>query len=140
MSTSAPARLPEVHIANRTLTVGITTRNRPAALRTCLASLSIIHALDPEVLVFDDGSDPPATAVMAESPRAVRVIRDGSAPGYIVARNRLVSEAQGEFVLLLDDDTRLLAADSIESAVAVLRADPRVAAVAFAQAEEDGRP
>ena len=123
-----------------TLTVAITTRNRPDALRACLSSLSGIRAMDPEVLVFDDASSPPAADVTAASPIAVRVIRDERAPGYIVGRNRLVKEAQNPFVLLLDDDTRLLSADSIEAAVAVLRGDARVAAVAFAQAEADGRP
>jgi len=34
----------------RTLTVGITTRNRPESLRTCLASIAVIRDLDPEVL------------------------------------------------------------------------------------------
>ena len=124
----------------RSLTVGITTRNRPDALRACLSSLSIIRGLAPEVLVFDDASAPPAAEVTRASALPVRVIRDDAAPGYIAGRNRLVREAQGEFVLLLDDDTRLLSAGSIEAAIAVLRADARVGAIAFAQAEADGRP
>jgi GT2 family glycosyltransferase len=123
-----------------TLTIGITTRNRPDALRACLASLPLIRALDPEVLVFDDASAPPAADVAGGSPVPVRVIRDESGAGYIAGRNRLVREAQGEYVLLLDDDARLLTAESIEAAIGVLRADARVAAVAFAQAEADGRP
>ena len=124
---------------SRLLTVGITTRNRPSALGACLASMSVIANLDPEVLVFDDASTPPAVAAGA-SAVPVRVIRDEAGPGYIVGRNRLVKEAQGQFVLLLDDDTRLLSMGSIETAVGVMQADPRVAAVAFAQAEADGRP
>lgn len=123
-----------------TLTVGITTRNRPAALRACLASLPVIGRLGPEILLFDDGSTPPASEQITGLPVQARVIRDDAAPGYIVGRNRLVSEARGEFVLLLDDDTRLLSASAVESAIGVLNADPRVGAVAFAQAEEDGRP
>ena len=124
----------------KTLTVGITTRNRPAALRACLASLSTVAHLAPEVLLFDDGSTPPASKQIDGIAVAARVLRDDSAPGYIVGRNRLVAEAQGEFVLLLDDDTRLLSAAAVESAIGVLNADPRVGAVAFAQAEQDGRP
>ena len=126
--------------SRRMLTVGITTRDRPDALRACLASMPLISALDPEVLVFDDGSVPPAAATVGSIATPVRVIRDESAPGYIVGRNRLVAGAEGAFVLLLDDDTRLLSIESIESAIAVMRGDPRVAAVAFAQAEADGRP
>jgi GT2 family glycosyltransferase len=115
------------------LTVGITTRNRPDALAACLASLRVIAHLDPEVLVFDDASHPPAEA-------NARVIRDAASPGYIVGRNRLVREAAGEFVLLMDDDARLIGAASIDEAIAVLRGDPGVGAVAFAQAEADGCP
>jgi GT2 family glycosyltransferase len=125
---------------NRQLSIGITTRNRPDALRACLASLEAIRHLDPEVLLFDDGSTAPAAEQIAGSPLPVRIIRDASAPGYIVGRNRLVAAAGGTFVLLLDDDTRLLSAAGVESAIGVLRADPRVAAIAFAQAEADGRP
>ena len=42
------------------LTIGITTRNRPDALARCLASLDILAPMRLDVLVFDDGSDPPA--------------------------------------------------------------------------------
>jgi len=120
------------------LTVGITTRNRPEALRACLASLAHLTPLDPEVLVFDDGSQPEAAAD-AKGIEA-RVIRDRAAPGYIVGRNRLVAEACGAFVLLVDDDTRVIESRAVEDALRVLQRDARVGAVAFAQAEADGRP
>jgi GT2 family glycosyltransferase len=118
------------------LTVGITTRDRPDALAACLASLAVIAHLHPEVLVFDDGSRPAAAA----DGTTARVIRDVGSPGYIVGRNRLVREATGDVVLLMDDDARLLGATPIGQALTVLRGDPRVGAVAFAQAEADGRP
>ena len=117
----------------RILTVGVTTRNRPDALATCLTSLAALAHLDPDVIVFDDGSQPPVDV-------DARVIRDAASPGYIVGRNRLVREAEGEFVLLMDDDARLIGAAAIDEAIAVLRRDERVGAVAFAQAEADGRP
>jgi GT2 family glycosyltransferase len=117
------------------LTVGITTRNRPGALATCLASLAGIRHLVDEVVVFDDGSEPPA-----DGKGDTRVIRDPSSPGYIVGRNRLVREATTDLVLLLDDDTRVIDASAIERAVEVISGDDRVGAIAFAQAEADGRP
>lgn len=122
---------------SRLLTVAITTRNRPEALAACLGSLAAIGHLDPEVVVFDDGSEPPVRAPLAAR---ARVIRDERSPGYIVGRNRLVREAAGEFVLLMDDDARLIGAEAIDEGVAVLRGDAGVGAVAFAQAEADGRP
>jgi len=122
----------------RLLTVGITTRNRPDALRACLASLALLEPLDPEVLVFDDGSEPEAAA--GKENLDVRVMRDAGAPGYIAGRNRLVAAARGEFVLLVDDDTRVIESGSVDAALRVLQTDARVGAVAFAQAEADGRP
>lgn len=118
------------------LAVGITTKNRPDALGACLASLDVLRGLGPEILVFDDGSEPPADGVAA----AAVMLRDEGEPGYIVGRNRLVHAASAPSVLLLDDDTKVFSRESIEQALAVLEGDPRVGAVAFAQAEADGRP
>lgn len=122
------------------LTIGITTRNRPISLAACLASLNILAPLEPEIIVFDDSSDPPVDAIAAASPLPVRVLRDSSVTGTIVGRNRIVAAAAADVVLLLDDDTRVLEREGVERAIAVLRRDPTVAAVAFAQAEADGRP
>jgi GT2 family glycosyltransferase len=123
------------------LTVGITTRNRADSLNACLRSLRVLDGLLPEILVFDDGSSPPAIETVALDCPAARVVRDETGPGHtVLGRNRLVREASAAAVLLLDDDTRVLSRESIEQALAVLEGDPHVAAVAFAQAEADGRP
>ena len=124
----------------RRLAIGITTKDRPAALSTCLASLEVLGPLDPDVLVFDDGSAPAAVGAPIPGVAAVRMLRDEASPGYIVGRNRLVRAASAPAVLLLDDDTRVISRESVEQALAVLDGDSRVAAVAFAQAEADGRP
>jgi GT2 family glycosyltransferase len=122
------------------LTVGITTRDRPDSLNTCLQSLDALRNLSPEILVFDDGSTPPARDHLRPTTLNVRILRDDRSPGCATGRNRLVRKAAAPAVLLLDDDARILTRESIEQALAVLNADPRVAAVAFAQAEADGRP
>ncbi|HXG55004.1 MAG TPA: glycosyltransferase [Vicinamibacterales bacterium] len=123
------------------ITIGITTRNRAAALERCVRSLGSLHIDDLAVLVFDDASDPPVDPGDAWHPGVpVRVIRDERGVGYIAGRNRLVQEAGTDYVLLLDDDTALLSADAIGRACEILDADRAVGAVAFAQAEADGRP
>ncbi len=71
-------------------------------------------------------------------PLPVRVLRDDRAPGYIVGRNRLVREASAPLVLLMDDDAALIGSEAVASAVATLRGDARVAAVAFAQCDRHG--
>jgi len=122
------------------LSIGITTRDRPGALKRCLQSLRAVAHLAPEVIVFDDGSTEPVTTLLAGSELSVpvRVIRDAGAPGYIAGRNRLVREAAAESVLLLDDDAALLDNLAVEGALRPIECDPQVAAVAFAQASPDG--
>jgi hypothetical protein len=51
-----------------------------------------------------------------------------------------MAQARHEMVLLLDDDTVLLNLGSISRAVVLMEGDSSVAAIAFAQAEADGRP
>ena len=122
------------------LTIGITTRNRPDALRRCLRSLAAVAHLSPEVIVFDDASSTPVRECLAtwDVPLPVRVIRDDRAPGYIAGRNRLMREASTPAVLLMDDDAALVSGASIERALRVLESDGRVGAIAFAQCAENG--
>jgi GT2 family glycosyltransferase len=123
------------------LSIGITTRNRPEALCRCLRSIASAFP-SADVLVFDDGSDRPVSEIVAGADLAlrVRVLRDDTSGGYIVGRNAIVEQAQHETVLLLDDDTVLLGASAVARGMALLAADPTVGAIAFAQAEADGRP
>ena len=122
------------------LTVGITTRNRPDALQRCLASIADVLGHAAEVIVFDDASDVPASAQNAV-PGAldVRFIRGERGGSYIAGRNVLLRNASHDLVLQLDDDAVLLSRAAIDRATEVMSADPRVAAVAFAQGEQDGR-
>jgi GT2 family glycosyltransferase len=121
------------------LTIGITTRNRHGALKRCVESLRHLEHLAPEILVFDDASDEPVATTLAAQPR-LHIIRDDRGPGNIVGRNTLMAQATAEVVLLLDDDAALLEAGGVERALEILSSDDEVAAVAFAQANEDGRP
>lgn len=124
------------------LTVGITTRHRPLALTRLVRSLDLLMEFSPQVLVFDDGSHPPAAQTIAglTTHLSIRVIRDETGSAYIAGRNRIVREAVTPYVLLLDDDAVILTPEPIRQAVALLERDPSVAAIGFAQAEADGRP
>jgi GT2 family glycosyltransferase len=120
------------------LTVGITTRDRPAALAACLRSLEAIASLSPDVLVYDDGSDPPAQDSASGVKTGVRFLRGTG--GTAAGRNRIVREAAHEFVLLLDDDTLLFDAAAVTAGVTTLARDASIAAIAFSQANADGTP
>jgi GT2 family glycosyltransferase len=125
------------------LTIAIATRNRPAALRRCLQSVASVLGHSHEVLVFDDASATPAADQIADGAGAglnVRIIRDGGGIGPIAGRDRLVREARHDIVFLMDDDAAVIERRAIERGIAVMNGDPSVAAVAFAQAESDGRP
>jgi GT2 family glycosyltransferase len=126
------------------LTVGIATRNRPESLVRCLNSIALIDDLASEVIVVDDCSDPPVAGALQHVASTVatkiRFIEQPSNQGYIFGRNRMVRLAANECVLLLDDDAYVIDADAVSRAVDVFRRNPKVGAVAFAQAEADGSP
>jgi GT2 family glycosyltransferase len=123
------------------VTVAIVTRNRPDALRACLASLQCLSHLEPEVLVFDDASTiPVAEQIAGLEVDRLRVIRSDRSIGPTGGRNRLTEEARGGAVLLLDDDTELVDASAIESGLAILDGDRRVAAIAYGQVDRHGTP
>jgi GT2 family glycosyltransferase len=126
------------------LTVGVTTRNRPQALRRCLDSLGTLGDLVSEVIVIDDSSDVPAehalVGLSAVIEAKTRVIRQTASEGNIVGRNTIMRLATNEYVLLLDDDAYVIEARGIRDALTILAGHGEIAAIACAQAEADGRP
>jgi GT2 family glycosyltransferase len=127
-------------VTSHRLTVGITTRDRPESLNRCVRSLTHIAHLEPEIIVFDDGSRVPVTEQLEGiSDIALRVIRCERGAGYITGRNQIVREADNPFVLLLDDDASLLDGASVVQALSMLTAQPRAGAIAFAQTTRTGR-
>jgi len=98
------------------ISVIVATYNRPDQLARCLEALLAQTFDDFEVIVVDDGSDPPVQSslpsALASSPR-VRVLRTPANGGPARARNIGVANAQGEFIAVVDDDVvaepRLLA-------------------------------
>lgn len=96
----SPAVAPEFSII-------IPSRNRPAQLQRCLATIARLETPRDrfEVIVVDDGSRPayrePLTRV-SNAP-AVRLLRrEGGGPGQ--ARNAAAEAARGRFLALTDDD------------------------------------
>ena len=126
-----------------TLTVGVTTRNRLLSLRRCLSSLELLGDRLTDVVVVDDSSDEPVAGSLDLPPSIAaitRVVRQTESEGYIVARNTIMRLARNEYVLLLDDDAYLIAADVLKEALAIMARHPEVAAIGCAQAEADGTP
>lgn len=89
-------------------------------LRACVASVTGQAEDGIEILLLDDaspdGSGAVADALQATHPQTVRVFRHTTNRGVSVARNRLIAEARGAYVWLLDADDILL-----PGAIAALR-------------------
>lgn len=104
----------------------IPTRNRPQALERCLDALAAqtMPAGSFEVIVVDDGSDPPlaldASRWATKFPLTV-IQQQNTGPAG--ARNRGVAAAHGEFLAFTDDDC-LPTPAWLESLVAALREHP----------------
>jgi len=95
-------------------TVVITTHDRPELARRALASVLAQTRRDIEVLVVDDGSQPPF--VLGVDDERVRLIRHDQAGGVCRARNAGLGVATGSFITFLDDDDELVA-DMVEQSV-----------------------
>ncbi len=98
-----------VERASPRISVIVPTCNRPEQLRECLTALSrqTYPHLDFEVVVVDDGSEPPID-VLARSfgdDFVVRVIRQAH-QGAAAARNYGVASARGDLIAFTDDDCR----------------------------------
>lgn len=79
--------------------------NRVAALRDCLPSMLAVRGVD-EVLLVDDGSQDETLAWAAANvtdPR-FRAVPMGTRHGLTAVRNRGLDEAQGEWVVMGEDD------------------------------------
>lgn len=84
----------------------IPVRDDPARLANCLRSLGTQDLGDCEVLVADDGSQPPlATEDLPVLEPPLRLFRL-SGQGPAVARNLLAKQAHGEYLFFLDADTQ----------------------------------
>ncbi len=90
-----------------TTSVIITTHNRPDALRRALASVRDQTQKAEEVVVVDDGSDPPIDSdelTRRYSSLDITCVRNEKSQGPGGARNRGVKESSGDIVMFLDDD------------------------------------
>lgn len=106
------------------ISVIIPTLNRPELLRATLASLMAQTRAADEVIVVDDGSQPPIeeAALQAEFGTFIKVLRNEGSQGLAWARNQGVMAATGDYVAHLDDDD-LYAAETLAECAALLDAD-----------------
>lgn len=108
------------------VSVCIANYNGVGLIDECIASvLSQVGDIPAEIIVHDDAStDGSAQHVRSQWPQ-VRLLVSESNVGFCVANNRMVSQAQGEFVLMLNNDAALLP-DALQWLLAAARSNPQV--------------
>ena len=114
--------------------VVVATRNRPQALRTLLDSIQAQTLRPHEIIIVDDGSEPPLQPIE----NAV-CLRNEVSRGACIARNRGFQKASGKYVFIFDDDAELVDRSVLERAVALAESLPKIGAIGFRQLDSKGK-
>jgi N-acetylglucosaminyl-diphospho-decaprenol L-rhamnosyltransferase len=120
-----------------TITVLIVSWNNWPKLRTCLSSIYGGSVAPTEIIVVDNHSIDGTVDRMRQMFPEVRLHQNQTNLGHTKAVNVGFSEAQSEFILLLDNDTEL-APDCIDRMLEFMRERSDVAMVAPRTSNSDG--
>lgn len=123
------------------LSIIIVNWNTKKLLIDCLFSIiKQTKGLSYEVLVIDNGStDGSVTAVKELRVKELRVIENKKNLGFAKANNQALREAQGEYVLLLNSDTKIVN-NALEKLVDFARSDEKIGLVGPRLLNLDGTP
>lgn len=109
------------------VTVAVCTRDRPDALAQCLDALALLDGPIQEILVVDNAPTTGATEHIVRERPGVRYVLEPR-PGLDWARNRAITEANGEIIAFTDDDV-VVDRNWVRALARLFAADPSVAAV-----------
>ncbi|MFM7404605.1 MAG: glycosyltransferase family 2 protein [Erythrobacter sp.] len=131
--------LPRDPVSWPRVSVIIPTRDRIDLLRTCLAGLErTCYAGEVEVLIVDNASaEPESLAFFASLAGKVRVIRDDGPFNFSRLNNLASTQANGEFLCLLNNDVEVLGEDWL-TAMMRIAVDTSVGAVGAQLLYPDG--
>lgn len=116
------------------LSIDIVTWNSAGDIAGCLDSIHSEHQF--EVAVVDNGSSDSTLDVLSQF-HHLKLIRNACNRGYAFANNQGIKESCGEYVLLLNPDTKM-GPDAIDRLVEFLDANPDFGAVAPRLVNPDG--
>lgn len=126
-------KLPErstVRPHRETVNIIVTVHNALEHVRGCLSSI-LEHTCPPyDLVLVDDGSDPPTSEYLRRfaSEHRAMLIRNDAAKGYTFAANQGLRAARGEYVLLLNSDT-IVTDNWLDRMVMCAESGPRVGIV-----------
>ena len=103
----------------------------------CLNSLQSIKSVKYEVIVVDDASTDDTQEILGKI-SGIRIVTNTNNLGFIRSCNRGASEARGELICFLNNDTKVLP-NWLESLLTVINNDPHVGAVGSKLIYPDGR-
>jgi GT2 family glycosyltransferase len=108
--------------ARPVVSVCIANYNGEALLDDCIASVLAQDAVESiEIIVHDDASSDGSVAVLRGRYPQVELLASQENVGFSVANNRMVAQARGDYVLLLNNDAELYR-DAVAALLAAARA------------------
>ncbi len=120
---------------NPGVSIVISTRNRCNDVVTAIES-SLEQRYEPlEILLYDDASTDGTAEVVRERFPEVRLVASDEQRGYLVWRNQGFRDANGEYVISLDDDSYFTDPDTISRVVELFAEYPQAAAIALPYCE-----
>ncbi len=90
-----------------------------------------------EILVVDDASGDGTSDYIRSSHPDIRLFRNEENKGYIFARNLMMREARGKYLVNIDDDAYFLNSDAISNLVARMEAEPELGIINFRVVEPE---
>jgi GT2 family glycosyltransferase len=119
-------------ILEESITLMITTRNRPADLAFTLEKLISLELQYLPLIIVDDASDASIVSdeLVQQFPR-IKVVRNEVQRGLITNRNEMALLSKTPYVLSLDDDSCFRNVPDLQGAVEYLARHPRVVALQF---------
>ena len=119
-------------ILEESITLMITTRNRPADLAFTLQKLISLELQYLPLIIVDDASDASIVSdeLVQQFPR-IKVVRNEVQRGLITNRNEMALLSKTPYVLSLDDDSCFRNVPDLQGAVEYLAQHPRVVALQF---------
>ena len=106
--------------------------NGEKMLPSCLNSILRQDFDSPEIIIVDDGSTDGSLQIAKDAmigKENIRIISHSANLGLSSTISEGIKEAKGEFVQIIHQDCEIVDKNYLSSAVASLRADPRIAAV-----------
>jgi len=100
-------------MSDLSISVIISSKDRPGPLRKALKSVISQVELPMEIIVVDDGSIPPLESSVRDLSSRIRVIRHKENKGAACGRNTGIKASRGDILFFMDDDAVLVEPDAL---------------------------